>query len=160
MICRLRCHSWLYIPGLIFIVIQYKLVFSYQTKPARVSTTLNKQPPDKVRFFEPNTNLTICQTCQRTTGLSSLTVGFKILVYLDQYSNVLTQTLHMCFDCESRWLWFFCQPVHCACVKMTSRVGKHETSYRTRVDTWHIVYLSYKDPCPKISVHKNEIKVH
>ena len=32
-----------------------------------------------------------------------------------------------------------------------------------RVDTWHIVYLvylSYKDPCPKISVHKNEIKVH
>ena len=23
----------------------------------------------------------------------------------------------------------FCQPVHCACVKMTSRVGKHETSY-------------------------------
>ena len=22
----------------------------------------------------------------------------------------------------------FCQPVHCACVKMTSRVGKHETS--------------------------------
>ena len=29
-----------------------------------------------------------------------------------------------------------------------------------RVDTWHIVYLSYKDPCPKISVHKSEIKVH
>ena len=28
-----------------------------------------------------------------------------------------------------------------------------------RVDTWHIVYLSYKDPCPKISVHKSEIKV-
>ena len=25
-----------------------------------------------------------------------------------------------------------------------------------RVDTWHIVYLSYKDPCPKISVHKSE----
>ena len=22
-----------------------------------------------------------------------------------------------------------------------------------RVDTWHIVYQSYKDPCPKISVH-------
>ena len=28
-----------------------------------------------------------------------------------------------------------------------------------RVDTWPIVYLSYKDPCPKISVHKSEIKV-
>ena len=28
-----------------------------------------------------------------------------------------------------------------------------------RVDTWHIVYLSYKDPCPKISVHKSEIKL-
>ena len=28
-----------------------------------------------------------------------------------------------------------------------------------RVDTWHIVYLSYKDPCPKISVYKSEIKV-
>ena len=28
-----------------------------------------------------------------------------------------------------------------------------------RVDTWHIVYLSYKDPCPKIAVHKSEIKV-
>ena len=33
---------------------------------------------------------------------------------------------YTCFACESRWLWFFCQPVHCACVKMTSRVGKHE----------------------------------
>ena len=28
-----------------------------------------------------------------------------------------------------------------------------------RVDTWHIVYLSYKDPCPKIYVHKSEIKL-
>ena len=28
-----------------------------------------------------------------------------------------------------------------------------------RIDTWHIVYLSNKDPCPKISVHKSEIKV-
>ena len=28
-----------------------------------------------------------------------------------------------------------------------------------RVDTWHIVYQSCKDPCPKISVHKSEIKV-
>ena len=28
-----------------------------------------------------------------------------------------------------------------------------------RVDSWHIVYLSYKDPCPKISVHKSEIKL-
>ena len=29
-----------------------------------------------------------------------------------------------------------------------------------RIDTWHIVYLSNKDPCPKILVHKSEIKVH
>ena len=31
-----------------------------------------------------------------------------------------------------------------------------------RVDTWHIVYLSYKDPCPKILAPspKSEIKVH
>ena len=29
-----------------------------------------------------------------------------------------------------------------------------------RVDTWHIVYLSFKDPCPNISVHKSEIKVY
>ena len=28
-----------------------------------------------------------------------------------------------------------------------------------RIDTWHIVYLSNKDPCPKILVHKSEIKV-
>ena len=28
------------------------------------------------------------------------------------------------------------------------------------VDTWHIVYLSNTDPCPKILVHKSEIKVH
>ena len=27
------------------------------------------------------------------------------------------------------------------------------------IDTWHIVYLSNKDPCPKILVHKSEIKV-
>ena len=29
-----------------------------------------------------------------------------------------------------------------------------------RIDTWQIVYLSNKDPCPTISVHKSEIKVH
>ena len=28
-----------------------------------------------------------------------------------------------------------------------------------RIDNWHIVYLSNKDPCPKILVHKSEIKV-
>ena len=29
------------------------------------------------------------------------------------------------------------------------------------IDTWQIVYLSYEDPCPKISIHKSEIiKVH
>ena len=28
------------------------------------------------------------------------------------------------------------------------------------IDTWQIVYLSYNDPCPKISIHKSEIKVH
>ena len=29
-----------------------------------------------------------------------------------------------------------------------------------KIDTWRIVYLSYKDPCPTISIHKSEIKVH
>ena len=29
-----------------------------------------------------------------------------------------------------------------------------------RIDNWQIVYLSNKDPCPKISIHKSEIKVH
>ena len=28
-----------------------------------------------------------------------------------------------------------------------------------RIDTWQIVYLSNKDPCPKISIHKSEIEV-
>ena len=28
-----------------------------------------------------------------------------------------------------------------------------------RIYTWQIVYLSNKDPCPKISIHKSEIKV-
>ena len=28
-----------------------------------------------------------------------------------------------------------------------------------RIDIWQIVYLSYKDPCPIISIHKSEIKV-
>ena len=28
-----------------------------------------------------------------------------------------------------------------------------------RIDTWQIVFLSNKDPCPKISIHKSEIKV-
>ena len=28
-----------------------------------------------------------------------------------------------------------------------------------RIDNWQIVYLSNKDPCPKISIHKSEIKV-
>ena len=27
------------------------------------------------------------------------------------------------------------------------------------IDTWHIVYLSNKDPRPKILAHKSEIKV-
>ena len=26
-----------------------------------------------------------------------------------------------------------------------------------RIDTWQIVYLLYKDACPIISIHKNEI---
>ena len=30
----------------------------------------------------------------------------------------------------------------------------------TMVGTWQIVYPSYKDPCPTISIHKSEIKVH
>ena len=31
-----------------------------------------------------------------------------------------------------------------------------------RIDTWQILYLSYKDPCdsPTISIHKSENKVH
>ena len=29
-----------------------------------------------------------------------------------------------------------------------------------RIDTWQIVYLPNKDPCPKISIRKSEIKVH
>ena len=28
-----------------------------------------------------------------------------------------------------------------------------------RIDTWQIVYLSYKDPCPTISIRKSEIHV-
>ena len=36
---RLPSHAWLCIPGLLFIEIPYKLVFSYQTKAASVSTT-------------------------------------------------------------------------------------------------------------------------
>ena len=28
-----------------------------------------------------------------------------------------------------------------------------------RIDTWQIVYLSNKDPCPKILAHKSDIKV-
>ena len=28
-----------------------------------------------------------------------------------------------------------------------------------RIDTWQIVYVSNKDPCPKISINKSEIKV-
>ena len=29
-----------------------------------------------------------------------------------------------------------------------------------RIDTWQIVYLPNKDPCPEISIRKSEIKVH
>ena len=39
--------------------------------------------------------------------------------------------------CESRRLWIFCQPVHRACVKMTSRGGKHESSYEYGVFGTH-----------------------
>ena len=122
MICRVRSHSWLCIPGLLFLVIQYKLVFSYQR--GRPGPCINnfKQTGSRqssfCRFFEHNTNLTICQSCQR---MSSLTVGFKTF-WLRHRTR---------FACESRRLWFFCQPVHRACVKMTSRVGKHESSYKS-----------------------------
>ena len=44
-----------------------------------------------------------------------------------------------CFACESPRLWFFCQPLHRACVKMTSRVGKHECSYLLRTVVWAII---------------------
>ena len=131
MICRIRSHSWLCIPGLLFLVIQYKLIFSYQrSRPVLICCVNNfEQTGSRLssfcRFFEHNTNVTICPSCQR---MSSLTVGFKICVYLDRYSNVLFRH-YTCFACESRRLWFFCQPVHRACVRMTSRVGKHESSY-------------------------------
>ena len=46
-----------------------------------------------------------------------------------------------CFACESWWLLFFCQPVHCACVKMTSHVGKHETSYSLLVLRWWLIII-------------------
>ena len=39
MICRLRSHSWLCIPGLLFLVIQYKLVFSGKEE---VETAIHK----------------------------------------------------------------------------------------------------------------------
>ena len=42
---------------------------------------------------------------------------------------------------ESRRLWFFCQPVQRACVKMASRVGKHESSY------YVIIYVSVYANC-------------
>ena len=29
-----------------------------------------------------------------------------------------------------------------------------------RIDTWQIVYLSYKEPCPTISIHKRYIDGH
>ena len=29
-----------------------------------------------------------------------------------------------------------------------------------RIDTWQIVYLSYKDPCPTKSINKSKIKGH
>ena len=69
-------------------------------------------------IFEPNTNLTICQSCQRTPGLSSSTPNIWLFC--------------TCFASESHRLWFFCQRVYYACVKMTSRVGKHECSYTRR----------------------------
>ena len=97
-ICRIRSHSWLCIPGLLFLVIQYKLIFSYQrSRPVLICCVNNiEQTGSRLssfcRFFEHNTNVTICPSCQR---MSSLTAGFKICVYLDRYSNVLAQTSHM-----------------------------------------------------------------
>ena len=32
--------------------------------------------------------------------------------------------------------------------------------YRAELIPWQIVYLSYNDPCPIISIYKSEIKVH
>ena len=107
----------------------FKLVFSYQTKPANVSTILNKQPPDKVHFAAILNLIPICQSCQRTPGLSSLTLGFKILGYLDEvYSTCLGSNVEHVLHVKSGRFGSFCQPVHRACVKMTSRVDKHESS--------------------------------
>ena len=39
--------------------------------------------------------------------------------------------------------------------------GYYPLCVSRRIDTWQIVYLSYKDTCPKISIHKSEInQVH
>ncbi len=76
--------------------------------------------------------------------MSFLTVGFKICVYLDRYSNVLARH-RTCFACESRRLWFFCQPVHRACVRMTSRVGTHKSSYCPQTGH-HLIDDLFHDP--------------
>ena len=125
--------------GSLLLVISCRLIKAGQCPWRGVCQQTALRLSSSCRFFKPNTDLTICQTCQHTTDLSSLTVGFDILVYLDQYSNVLAQTLHMwCFACEIWWLWFFCQPVHCACVKMTSHVDSVSVSH------WVWQHLDYQ----------------
>ena len=87
----------------------FKLVFSYQTKPAHVSTILNKQPPDKVHFAAILNLIPICQSCQRTPGLSSLTLGFKILGYLDEvYSTCLGSNVEHVLRAKADRFGSFC----------------------------------------------------
>ena len=42
-----------------------------------------------------------------------------------------------CFACESRPRWFFLPTSARACLKMTYRVGKHESSYIQTENTWY-----------------------
>ena len=45
---------------------------------------------------------------------------------------------------------------------ITLEVVSQSDRYRTKLilGRYLVVYLSYKDPCPTISIHKSEIKVH
>ena len=62
--------------------------------------------------------------------------------WLLKNSRTTTTGYSWLLGCYNQPLFAFCQPVQCACEKMTSRVGKHETSYwsRGKAFSWDMLW--------------------
>ena len=92
-----------------------------------------------------------------------LSIGFRKARYLYRQIRYETGIRNTPFCCH-RYFRFRCRAKKFPAAKIFPPPWLYRLYYplcvSRRIDTWQIVYLPNKDPCPKISICKSEIKVH